>query len=46
MQKTDYTIADSLGIALNFKFEDVTLLDFHLLDKLSNNSSDVFDSPK
>lgn len=35
MQKTDYTIADSLGIALNFKFEDVTLLDFHLLDKLS-----------
>jgi len=34
MQKTDYTMADSLGILLRFRFNDVTLLDFHRLDDL------------
>lgn len=34
MQKTDYTMADSLGILLRFRFTDVTLLDFHRLDEL------------
>jgi len=35
MQKTDYTMADSLGILLTFKYEDVTLMDFHKLEALS-----------
>jgi len=34
MQKTDYTMADSLGILLRFRFTDVSLLDFHRLDDL------------
>lgn len=34
MQKTDYTMADSLGILLTFRYEDVSLLDFHKLDDL------------
>lgn len=34
MQKTDYTMADSLGILLRFRFNDVSLLDFHRLDEL------------
>ena len=34
MQKTDYTIPDSLGLALNFRFDDITLLDFHRIDEL------------
>ncbi|NDW12936.1 patatin [Bacteroides sp. 214] len=35
MQKTDYTMADSLGILLTFKYEDVNLLDFDRIDDLS-----------
>lgn len=34
MQKTDYTMPDSLGILLRFSFNDVSLLDFHRLDEL------------
>ncbi|NDV64425.1 patatin-like phospholipase family protein [Bacteroides sp. 224] len=34
MQKTDYTMADSLGVLLTFKYTDVTLLDFHRLEEL------------
>lgn len=34
MQKTDYTMPDSLGILLRFRFTDVSLLDFHRLDDL------------
>ncbi len=34
MQKTDYTLADSLGILLNFQFDDVNLLDFNRLHEL------------
>lgn len=34
MQKTDYTIPDSLGLTLNFRFDDITLLDFHKIDEL------------
>ncbi|MDR3119440.1 MAG: patatin-like phospholipase family protein [Mediterranea sp.] len=34
MQKTDYTMSDSLGILLRFGFNDVSLLDFHRLDEL------------
>ena len=28
MQKTDYTLPDSLGIVMTFKYDDVSLLDF------------------
>ncbi len=34
MQKTDYTMADSLGILLTFRYDNVTLMDFHKLDEL------------
>lgn len=34
MQKTDYTMADSLGILLTFRYDNVTLLDFHKLEEL------------
>lgn len=34
MQKTDYTMADSLGVLLTFKYDNVTLMDFHKLDEL------------
>jgi NTE family protein len=34
MQKTDYTMPDSLGILLRFGFNDISLLDFHRLDEL------------
>ena len=34
MQKTDYTIPDSVGILMTFKFSDVNLLDFDRLDEL------------
>ena len=36
MQKTDYTIPDSLGILLNFKYTDVNLMDFNRFDELHN----------
>lgn len=34
MQKTDYTIPDSLGIVMTFKYDDVNLLDFDRLQEL------------
>lgn len=36
MQKTDYTIPDSLGILMTFKYDDVTLMDFDRFDELHN----------
>ncbi len=35
MQKTDYNIPDSLGLTLDFEYENITLLDFHLIDQLT-----------
>ncbi len=35
MQKTDYTIPDSLGLVVNFRYEDVNLMDFDRLEELS-----------
>ena len=29
MQKTDYTLPDSLGILLTFKYDNVNLMDFN-----------------
>lgn len=50
MQKTDYTIPDSLGLTLDFKFDNITLLDFHLIDKLTqigyDKTIDMMDSIK
>ena len=40
MQKTDYTMPDSLGILLRFRFNDVSLLDFHRLDELQKAGYD------
>lgn len=34
MQKTDYSIPDSLGILLSFKYDDINLMDFHKYDRL------------
>ena len=34
MQKTDYTMADSLGIVLNFRYDDVSLMDMHRIGEL------------
>lgn len=34
MQKTDYTMPDSLGILLTFRYDNVTLMDFHKLEEL------------
>lgn len=34
MQKTDYSIPDSLGIVLRFKYEDVNLMDFKRIKEL------------
>lgn len=34
MQKTDYTIPDSLGILMTFKYTDVSLMDFDRYDEL------------
>ena len=36
MQKTDYSIPDSLGILLTFKYTDVNLMDFNRFDELHN----------
>lgn len=36
MQKTDYSIPDSLGIVMTFKYDDVSLLDFDRLQELHN----------
>ncbi len=34
MQKTDYSLPDSAGILLKFKYEDVSLMDFDRFDEL------------
>lgn len=36
MQKSDYTLPDSLGILLSFKFTDVSLMDFDRIDEISS----------
>lgn len=34
MQKTDYSLPDSLGILMTFKYDDVNLMDFQRFDEL------------
>jgi len=34
MQKTDYNIPDSLGLVIQFRYDDISLLDFHLVSEL------------
>lgn len=50
MQKTDYTIPDSLGILLTFKYTDVNLMDFNRFDELHdigyNRTMELMDSIK
>ena len=50
MQKTDYSIPDSLGIVMNFKYDDVNLLDFDRLQELHdigyNRTVSMMDSIK
>ena len=35
MQKTDYSLPDSAGILMTFKYDDVNLMDFQRIDELS-----------
>lgn len=37
MQKTDYSLPDSLGILMTFKYDNVNLMDFDRFDELHNN---------
>lgn len=50
MQKTDYSIPDSLGIVMTFKYNDVNLLDFDRLKELHdigyNRTMSLMDSIK
>ena len=50
MQKTDYTLPDSLGIIMTFKYDDVSLLDFNRLQELHdigyNRTISLMDSMK
>nr|WP_302828618.1 patatin-like phospholipase family protein [uncultured Bacteroides sp.] len=50
MQKTDYSLSDSLGIVMNFKYDDVNLLDFDRLQELHdigyNRTISLMDSIK
>ena len=50
MQKTDYTLPDSLGIIMTFKYDDVSLLDFDRLQELHdigyNRTISLMDSLK
>lgn len=50
MQKTDYTLPDSLGIVMTFKCDDVSLLDFDRLQELHdigyNRTISLMDSIK
>lgn len=50
MQKTDYTLPDSLGIIMIFKYDDVSLLDFDRLQELHdigyNRTISLMDSIK
>lgn len=34
MQKSDYTLPDSLGVLLNFRFTDISLMDFDMVEEL------------
>ena len=34
MQKTDYSLPDSAGILMTFKYNDVSLMDFQRIDEL------------
>ncbi len=40
MQKTDYTLPDSLGILMTFKYKDVNLMDFDRYDELHDAGYD------
>lgn len=50
MQKTDYSIPDSAGIVMTFKYDDVNLLDFDRLQELHdigyNRANSMMDSIK
>jgi NTE family protein len=50
MQRTDYTLPDSAGILMTFKYEDVNLLDFQRLKELEsigyNRTVSIMDSIK
>lgn len=50
MQKTNYTLPDSLGIVMTFKYDDVSLLDFDRLQELHdigyNRTISLMDSIK
>ena len=50
MQKTDYSIPDSLGILMTFRYDDVNLLDFDRLQELHdigyNRTMSLMDSIK
>lgn len=50
MQKTDYSIPDSLGMVMTFKYDDVNLLDFDRLQELHdigyNRTINMMDSIK
>ena len=50
LQKTDYTLPDSLGIIMTFKYDDVSLLDFDRLQELHdigyNRTISLMDSIK
>ena len=50
MQKTDYTIPDSVGILMTFKYNDINLLDFDRLKELHdigyNRTMSLMDSIK
>ena len=50
MQKTDYSIPDSTGIVMTFKYDDVNLLDFQRMDELHdigyNRTNSMMDSIK
>lgn len=50
MQKTDYTLPDSFGIIMTFKYDDVSLLDFNRLQELHdigyNRTISLMDSIK
>ncbi|CCY91499.1 MULTISPECIES: patatin-like phospholipase family protein [unclassified Phocaeicola] len=37
MQKTDYSLPDSLGILMTFKYDNVNLMDFDRFDELHDN---------
>lgn len=50
MQKTDYSIPDSVGISMTFKYDNVNLMDFQRIDELHdigyNRTISMMDSLK